>query len=362
MFLTVKGIMSFPVLENLITSYSRPLYMNDPQKGSSTQDSIALVRGNSGAVVPHDYNTAGPSSSIVQPGSYISRKEAELETKWLKEDIPPLSKSQDIPLDKYELKSCCLGRMSTTQMENTYPSHMRGKHDGYGVMGGNHAPTLLNLLKVTTEDHENILYEFKIPPRKYEPMVHSSSQFWWLLNEKYHFPNSKDTIVSHPSVKWKWPARHTDAISTSLDDASNYRHDTMINIMFKKDASVQEKRATCEYIMRAMKRALEDPNNRPSLNEASRQQYFKNLHEFLAARHYYQLWLFEELQNNSLQESTKSDKIAELGIIGKPSRVSDDHKYKNEFDETNAEIVRINNKVLEVNEEMLNNHAKDKKK
>ena len=49
-------------------------------------------------------------------------------------------------------------------------------------------------------------------------------------------------------------------------------------------------------------------------------------------------------------------------MIGKPYRVSDDHKYKNEFDETNAEIVRINNKVLEVNEEMLNNHAKNKKK
>ncbi len=258
------------------------LHMN-PQAENGSQSSKAIVPSSqkSGSV---GRPLRGTSPSASKEGTFQLPETSREEDKWLRTSPIP-SSDPDVPVPGHQLHSAVLtDRLTKAGLESKYPNHALGRGQGWGYIGANRSYVILNLLNVTIENDPNYLAPFTIPPTKGEPMMAARTNFWWDLREKY-------TQEDINCASEEWAARHTDSMSDSQINSLNYSHDTMINIM-TRTGSKQEQREVCESMMRILKEVMTDRDHRPSKTS----EYWKFLHEFLAVRHYYQLFL---LDNNT---------------------------------------------------------------
>lgn len=249
----------------------------------------ARASSNSTPVVPSNQGSSSAAASQVlaqprptpQPASATIGAELT-DTGWRSADPIP-SDDQDVAPDGYRFHNTCLeDRASVSVMESNHPNHLPGRGQGWGYFGENRQSVIRNLLVSTLESDPALLQYFSIPPTKNEPMLGPRSNFWNDIRAKYDYD-----LTKLPSSEW--PARHRDPATYNTQIVGDNRHDTLVSIM-TESGTIEDQKDTCISIMRTTAEAMSYGENKPSRND----EYWKFLHEFLAARHYYQVFLLDE--------------------------------------------------------------------
>ena len=270
MFLTIKDIIYFPVIANIISKYTPVLYMNEPS--NETKD-----------LVSYDRKTTRRYYKFPSP----SREEMEWErTGTLTDTSGPGPSSSQSHLHSTHMTGTNVSNARLEHLEKMFPTHVAGKGRGWGYFGELDKEVIWNLLKDlnTLEKNPYCLDGFNIPPKKHEPMLGLRSSFWASILNKY---DEKTTGVDVTNVETEeWPLRPRPPVVKSKP----FPHDTLMDIV-TNSGTRKEQKETCVYIMRSLKDAMQDPDNYPSKKDT---EYWKFMHQFLAARHHYQVHLLND--------------------------------------------------------------------
>ncbi len=250
---------------------------------------VATPRGTSamapprgiGAMAPPRGRGAGSGGPVTSgpriPGLGTFQPESDLVQSgwWGRRDLTAVG-AQDPP------KSANLSfagiSLSMAEIRERYPNHVAGEGKGFGYLGANQGHKFVALL---AGYNGPLLREFlnKIPPSKNEPMVGPRSEFWAILR-------GRSEGIGTTS---EFPLFHKEPLVVEGSGGGRINHDTLIAIS-TDHSTREEKRQACLEIMETLKEVIVYPENRPTRTG----EYWKYLHEFMAARHYYQLFLLDD--------------------------------------------------------------------
>ena len=254
---------------------------NSTSVPSSTQ---ALVNPQASAqspntMVPTNTGARGPESSVSLLGPQPLGHYEETEGGWQRNARP--GDVQDLPQVPTRYHTCAT-TLSHDKIIQQCPAHHAGQALGYGYFGGTRADvdTLNQLYDGNhTRQIRNFINNSNIPPRKGELMVPFLTTFWSNLWSKYNGQSISSTSE-------EWPLWHREPHSLLLPS-----NDTLISIKTFEGSTRDELKFQCIYIMSSMKEVLNDLDNRPT---AGNKEFWKFYHEYMAARHYYQVFLLDD--------------------------------------------------------------------
>lgn len=160
------------------------------------------------------------------------------------------------------------------------PVHHEGAGEGWGVLGSNFQERITRLL-LSMNKHLLLEIFLNIPPIKGEPMLPANSDFWAIIRSRYPGPSATSS---------RWPVLHTPVLE-------GLSHDTGVQPTVMDPENRQELKNNCEFVLTTMKETVlgnisdckDDPDD-PGCKEA----YWEHLHQYLAIRHYYQLYLLDD--------------------------------------------------------------------
>ena len=222
-------------------------------------------------------NSSGPSSSPwVTPGKY-EETDAGWSSRGTNVDL------QDLPVVPTQYHSTTTTLTPGTLLEK-FPGHEAGRGTGFGHFGGNHSRHLHGFLD--NDDYEGIsrfVRDAPIPPLKGEPMISYNTNFWIKLWNKYLGSDVDQTSAG-------WPVLHKAPSALSAGTANN---DTLISFKTTEGGTRDELKANCIEVMTTMQNLLQLEENHPD-NEDGGLEYWKFFHEYMAARHYYQVFLLDD--------------------------------------------------------------------
>ena len=258
-------------------------HQQDPQVSRSLQQGNRSGQGSS-TTVPHNTRTQPPVQPLTQ--GPVSSEDTQLgtyeETQAGFERRAGAADSQDMSIVKTKYHSC-FTHDSRAKIISQYPAHLAGQGQGYGYFGGSSVDSryFINLLD---DAKVNEICEFvsnsNIPPHRNETMITFESIFWQKIWDKY-----LGQYVDNTSGDW--PIWHKDR--------SNNTHDPLISLKTFGEGTVDQTREElkqhCIYVMQTMQEILSD--NKPTRGN---KEFWKYFHEYMAARHYYQVFL---LDNNT---------------------------------------------------------------
>lgn len=259
--------------------------MERDEGGSSSKGKEIQTRGSDSSL------TSSEEDTPVHTQIAFPKKISNQEESWLRRNSEPL---QDQPVivggrvassTAQYIRPVTSGSETLTGWEAAkvlFPNHVPGEGNGWGHFGANNtdfAEVLKNNTDKKTIEHyfENI----SIPPEKGLFQMHARSDIWYFFVEKHRWAH----------------LGHRDENSNLLHDLpkniSNYKlNDTYITLLTNLNTK-EEKRSECISIMnRSKELILFDKDNRP--NGESSVLYWRYLHEFMAMRHYYQVYLLDD--------------------------------------------------------------------
>ena len=263
-----------------------------PGPSSSTNATVPVTKPqpstSSGTTVPATTGMqgSGQNSAVMIPGptpELVSGQYVETPAGWVRVRGP--IDAQDLPEVPTRFHSTTTTRMSEEELLARYPGHLAGQRNGFGHFGGNNSHIFATFLE--DEDPEAIrdfVQNASIPPNKYEPMVNYSTFFWINLWDMYEGVGVNMTSA-------EWPVWHREP-QTALD--RTFCNDTLISIKTTEGGSREELKELCVYIMNTMKEQLIEPENWPEEEDGIGEEYWKFFHEYMGARHYYQVFLLDE--------------------------------------------------------------------
>ena len=283
------GPIQNPASANRAAEYAEAL-LRKARVSSSSTSVVPSNQGPSSAIAPGIPGRVAPGNYVFKDGKWeilghVAPATYGFENGEWKIVRPTPSNDPDVPLPGHRLHDTYLNeRGAISSWESKYPNHLPGKEQGWGYFGKNRQKEIRDLLVKTIESDPHWLDGFTIPPRKNEPMLAPQTSFWYDIRAKYDYDLTRLTSV-------EWPVRHREAAleNPRLLWGSDYNHDMLVSIM-TETGDIEDQKKTCIGIMERMAEVMSYEENRPSKNE----EYWKFLHEFLAARHYYQVFLLDD--------------------------------------------------------------------
>ena len=249
----------------------------------------------SNALVPQNPAVQGPvSSAHVLPGMgvYEIWGQGQVLRRYNYTDL------QAIPEYNFRIYTSELYTNYTTpQIKHMFPSHIPGEGQGWGYLGANRVHLFQPLLGDRNIPHFRDHFS-TIPPTKGEAMINPYSEFWCDLWKKHKGEGIGGTESN-------WPIWYK---STSPDTvlAPGYNN-TLIGIKCSRDIFgaelADELKQNCVYVMRDLIDLLSnekewyDESDSESEDENYEKQYWRYLHEYMAARHFYQVYLLDDNTN-----------------------------------------------------------------
>lgn len=157
---------------------------------------------------------------------------------------------------------------------------MDGKGLGWGYFGSKNGLSLTRL--INNKDLSKLIKyvgTVNIPPQKEENMLGLRSDVWKTLRAKNQTEGWGDRVSFWPAFHRK-PSRYASPLN-----------DTLITIV-TVNGTKEEEKMECIRIMADTQEVLLSGKSRPDNDSA--QDYWKNVHEFFAARHHYQVFLLDD--------------------------------------------------------------------
>ena len=229
---------------------------------------------------------SGQNSPVMLPGSTGQLPAGRYEgtpAGWVRV-VGPVD-SQDLPEVPTRFHSTTTVKMKENELLALYPHHRPGQGNGFGHCGGNNSHTLTRLLR---DKNPYAIQDFvnnsNIPPNKHEAMITYATTFWvnvWRMYEG----------VGVDMTTSEWPVWHREPLATTKHTDCN---DTLISIKTIDGGSREELKVICIQIMDTMREQLMNPENWPEVEDGIGVEYWKFFHEYMAARHYYQVFLLDD--------------------------------------------------------------------
>ena len=249
----------------------------------------------SNALVPQNPAVQGPvSSAHVLPGMgvYEIWGQGQVLRRYNHTD------TQAIPEYLFRIYTTEFSQNFTTrQLKQMFPSHIPGEGQGWGYLGANRAHLFQPLLGDRNIPHFRDHFS-TIPPTKGEAMISPYSDFWCEIWKKHNGEGIGGTQSG-------WPIWYKSMSPDTVLTPGN--NNTLIGIKCSRDIFgaelADELKQNCVYVMRDLIDLLSnekewyDESASESEDENYEKQYWRHLHEYMAARHFYQVYLLDDNTN-----------------------------------------------------------------
>ena len=257
------------------TNVTVPVTNPGPSTSSGTTAPAAIGMQGSGQNSP--VMIPGSTTGLL-PGKYVETPEG-----WVRTTGPV--DTQDLPEVPTRFHSTTTINLTDAELLAKYTGHVAGQRNGFGHLGGNNSHTFARLLvEQNPEDIQDFVQNTSIPPNKFEAMVDYNSSFWVNVWRMYNG-------VGVDMTSSEWPVWHR---APQTDVNRTFCNDTLISIKTTQGGSREELKEQCIYIMNIMREQLVEPENWPDEPDGIGVEYWKFFHEFMAARHYYQVFLLDD--------------------------------------------------------------------
>ena len=221
------------------------------------------------------------SASVIGQGRMGNYEQDPTSHSWQKESKSADTQDLSTVLTGYHT---CATNLSKDEIIALCPGHLTGEFKGYGYFGATPANSAFFTQLLTADDPQAVrdfVNGVNIPPRKGEVMVPFRTIFWNDLWRKYLGQDINKT-------SGEWPIWHRDG---NIQKPSVSSSDTLVSLKTFQGGSREELKQACIYVMYTLKECLDDLDNKPV---EGNMEFWKFFHEYLATRHFYQVFLLDD--------------------------------------------------------------------